>query len=54
MTKGTGTSLVVQQVRLRTPNAGDPGSIHGQGTRSCKQAEIKKSACHNKDPAQPK
>ncbi|TEA37571.1 hypothetical protein DBR06_SOUSAS14910017, partial [Sousa chinensis] len=27
-------SLVVQCLRLRTPNAGDPGSIPGQGTRS--------------------
>ncbi|TEA37112.1 hypothetical protein DBR06_SOUSAS210283, partial [Sousa chinensis] len=29
-----GTSLVVQWLRLRTPNAGDPGSIPGRGTRS--------------------
>ena len=28
------TSLVVQQLRLRTPNAGDSGLITGQGTRS--------------------
>ena len=28
-----GTSLVVQWLRLHTPNAGDPGSIPGQGTR---------------------
>ncbi|TEA11773.1 hypothetical protein DBR06_SOUSAS6910273, partial [Sousa chinensis] len=27
-------SLVVQWVRLHTPNAGGPGSIPGQGTRS--------------------
>ena len=27
------TSLVVQWLRLRAPNAGDPGSIPGQGTR---------------------
>ncbi|TEA28252.1 hypothetical protein DBR06_SOUSAS3310034, partial [Sousa chinensis] len=26
-------SLVVQWVRLHTPNAGGPGSIPGQGTR---------------------
>ena len=32
--KATGTSLVVQWLRLHTPNAGDPGSIPGQGTRS--------------------
>ena len=30
-----GTSLVVQWLRLRTPNSGGPGSIPGQGTRSC-------------------
>ena len=30
-----GTSLVVQWLRLHTPNAGGPGSITGQGTRSC-------------------
>ena len=29
-----GTSLVVQWLRLRAPNAGDLGSIPGQGTRS--------------------
>ena len=29
-----GTSLVVQWLRLHTPNAGGPGSIPGQGTRS--------------------
>ena len=28
------TSLVVQWLRLRAPNAGSPGSIPGQGTRS--------------------
>ena len=28
------TSLVVQWLRLRAPNAGDPGLIPGQGTRS--------------------
>ncbi|TEA16672.1 hypothetical protein DBR06_SOUSAS20610063, partial [Sousa chinensis] len=27
-------SLVVQWLRLRTPNAGGPGSIPGRGTRS--------------------
>ena len=30
----SGTSLVVQWLRLCTPNAGGPGSIPGQGTRS--------------------
>ena len=29
-----GTSLVVQWLRLSAPNAGSPGSIPGQGTRS--------------------
>ena len=29
-----GTSLVVQWLRLHTPNSGGPGSIPGQGTRS--------------------
>ena len=29
-----GTSLVVQQLRLQDPNAGGPGLIPGQGTRS--------------------
>ena len=30
----TGTSLAVQWLRLRTPNAGGLGPIPGQGTRS--------------------
>ena len=42
-----GTSLVVQWVRLCVPNAGGPGSIPGQGTRSRMHAETKKSACCN-------
>ena len=29
-----GTSLVVQWLKLHAPNAGDPGSIPGQGIRS--------------------
>ena len=29
-----GISLVDQWLRLHTPNAGNPGSIPGQGTRS--------------------
>ena len=28
------TSLVVQSLRLCAPNAGGPGSVPGQGTRS--------------------
>ena len=31
---GQGTSLVIQWLRLCTPNAGGPGSIPAQGTRS--------------------
>ena len=31
---GHGTYMVVQWLRLHTPNAGDPGSIPNQGTRS--------------------
>ena len=31
----SGTSLVVQWLRLHAPNVGGPASIPGQGTRSC-------------------
>ena len=31
---GSGASLVVQRLRLHAPNAGSPGCIPGQGTRS--------------------
>ena len=44
-----GISLVVEWVRLCAPNAGGPGSIPGQGTRSCRHA-APKSTCHNQDP----
>ena len=37
-----GTSLVVQWLRLHAPNAGGPGSIPGQGTRSHMHAATKK------------
>ena len=30
----SGTSLLVQWLRLKASNAGGPGSIHGQGIRS--------------------
>ena len=30
-----GTSVIVQWLRLHAPNAGAPGLIPGQGTRSC-------------------
>ena len=49
-----GTSLVVQWVRLGAPNAGHPGLIPGQGTRSrmhdtakSPHATAKKYACRN-------
>ena len=32
--KLVGTSLLVQWLRLHAPNAGDQGSVSGQGTRS--------------------
>ena len=40
---GAGTSLVVQWVRLLTPNAGGPGLIPVRGTRSHMQAATKSS-----------
>ena len=45
-----GTSLVAQWIGLRTPNAGDPGSIPGQGTRSHVHAAIKSSHAATKEP----
>ena len=39
--KSVGTSLVVQWVRLRIPNAGDPGSIPGGGIRPHMHAATK-------------
>ena len=49
-----GTSLVVQWIGLRTLNAGGPGSIPGQGTRSHMHAaaeslhvKTKKPMCRN-------
>ena len=46
-----GTSLVVQWLRFHAPNAGDPGSIPGQGNRShMLQLKILHAAtktCHN-------
>ena len=41
-----GTSLVVQWLRLHDPNAGDSGSIPGQGTRS-HRPQLKKPTGHN-------
>ena len=37
----SGTSLVAQRLRLRAPNAGGPGSMPGQGTRSHMHAATK-------------
>ena len=45
-----GTSLVVQWLRLHTPNAGGPGSIPGQGTRSHMHAVTKSSHATTKEP----
>ena len=39
----SGTSLVAQWLRLCAPNAGGPGSIPGQGTRSHVHAATKSS-----------
>ena len=57
--KLTGTSLVVQWLRLRAAYAGGPGSIPDQGARSHMPqlniphaaTEKKDPACCNKDPA---
>ena len=46
----TGTSLVVQWLRLRAPNAGGLGSILGQGTRSHMRATTKRSHAATKEP----
>ena len=43
-----GTSLAVQWLRLRAPNAGGPGSIPGQGTRSPMHAATKTQSSQNK------
>ena len=43
------TSLVVQWVRLCAPNAGDPGSIPGQRTRSHMHAATKSLRAATKD-----
>ena len=52
LAKNIGTSLVVQWLRLQGPNAGGPGSIPGEGTRS-HTSRLKDPQCHNSDPAQP-
>ena len=45
-----GTSLVVQWVRLHTPNAGGLGSIPGRGTRSHMDVATKSPHAATKDP----
>ena len=57
-TEISGTSLVVQWLRLHTPSAGGPGLIPGQRTRSHLlqqrlHAETKEPVCCNSDPLQP-
>ena len=49
----TRTSLGVQWLRLRTPNAGGPGLIPGHGTRFHMPQTTKDAPCCNKDLAQP-
>ena len=46
-----GTSLVVQRLILCAPNAGGPGSIPGQGTRSHMHATTKSLHATTKEPA---
>ena len=46
-----GTSLVVQWLRLRAPNAGGPGLIPGQGTRSHMHVATKNSHATTKEHA---
>ena len=45
-----GTSLVVQWIRLRAPNAGGLGLIPGQGTRSHTHAATKSLHATTKEP----
>ena len=49
----TGTSLVVQWLKLQTPNAGGPGLIPGHGTRFHMPHTTKDTPCCNKDLTQP-
>ena len=46
-----GTSLVVQWLRLCSPNAGGLGSVPGPGTRSHMHAATKSSHATTKEPA---
>ena len=46
-----GISLVVQWLRLHTPNAGGPGSVPGWGTRShMPQGEIPQTTAKTEEP----
>ncbi|TEA34221.1 hypothetical protein DBR06_SOUSAS2710098, partial [Sousa chinensis] len=45
-----GNSLVVQWLRLHAPNAGGPGSIPGQGTKSHMHVTTKSSHATTKEP----
>ena len=47
----SGISVVVQWLRLCTPNSGGLGSTPGQGTRSHMHAATKSSHAATKDPA---
>ena len=49
-THGEGTSLLVQWLRLRAPNAGGLCSIPAQGTRSHTHAATKSSHATTKEP----
>ena len=51
MESAEGTSLVVQRLRLYTPNAGSLGSIPSQGTRSC-MPKLRPSAAKKKGSAE--
>ena len=48
--KVEGTSLVVQWIGLHAPNAGGPGSIPGQGSRSHMHAATKSLHATTKEP----
>ena len=48
---GGGNSLVAQWLRLCAPNAGGPGSIPGQGTRSHMHAATRSLHATTKEPA---
>ena len=58
MKQGLGTALVVQWLRLCTPNVGRPGPIPGQGTKShvpqlSSPATTQDPTCWNRDLSQP-